>query len=371
MERQPQEAAVLIPSLSPDGRLVPYIKRLLEKGFLYIVVVDDGSAPSYQPIFQELAALRGVTVLHHEKNLGKGCALKTGFRYLREECPGCIGVVTADADGQHTLKDIWGLAERLADGEKGLLLGSRDFSLPNVPKKSRAGNRITTFIFWLLYGRWLPDTQTGLRGFAREYLSFMEKVEGNRFEYEMNMLIACAMDKLPMTVVSIETVYENENKGTHFHPVKDSFRIYRVIFKNFFRFMSSSFIGTAIDLSISFLLLDLLRQTSLGHAVRIGIATWAARAISAGFNFLMNKHFVFHVHSGKSQEALPRYIVLCVVIALLSWGMVTALHEFVGMSDKLAKVLCDTGLFFLSYQVQQRWVFRKRKAALKEKIVDD
>ena len=361
MVMEPLKAAVLIPSLEPDDRLLPYVRQLLDKGFSRVVVVDDGSGPSYQPIFAQLLALPGCHVLHHEKNRGKGDALKTGFAYIRDECPGCSGVVTADSDGQHTADDVRAMAQRLAEGEDGLLLGTRDFSLGHVPKKSRAGNRITSFIFWLLYGRWLKDTQTGLRAFSAQHLSFMLKVEGHRFEYEMNMLIACARDNLPMKAIPIETVYENENKGTHFDPFRDSLRIYRVIFRNFFRFMSSSFLATAIDLGISFLLMDALRMGPIPSEWRIAIATGAARLISSGFNFLVNKNFVFHSRSArqKQTDALLRYAALCVCVWAVSWGAVSSAHEYLGISDKLAKIIADTFLFFINYRVQQRWVFRK------------
>jgi dolichol-phosphate mannosyltransferase len=361
MAMEPRQVTVLIPSLEPDGKLVPYVRKLLEKGFLSVVVVDDGSGPSYQPIFQELDSMNGCRVLHHEKNRGKGDALKTGFACIRKEYPGCPGVVTADSDGQHTVEDVWTLAELLAEGEEGLLLGTRDFSMAHVPGKSRAGNRITSFIFWLLYGRWLKDTQTGLRAFSAQHLDFMMNVDGHRFEYEMNMLIACARDNLSMKAVPIETVYEDQNKGTHFHPLKDSLRIYRVIFKNFFRFMSSSFLATAIDLVISFLLLDALRAGPLSNQWRIAIATGAARLVSSGFNFFVNKNFVFHSRTARhnQQDALLRYAILCVCVWAVSWGAVTSAHQYLGISDKFAKILTDTLLFFINYRVQQRWVFRK------------
>ena len=170
---RPENAVVLIPSLEPDERLPRYVKALLAKGFGHIVVVDDGSSEAFQPIFQQLADMPGVTVTHHEVNRGKGAALKTGYALIEKQFPDCLGVVTADADGQHTVQDVWRLAEALTSGEKKLYLGSRDFSLPHVPPRSRHGNRITSSVFKALYGQWLPDTQTGLRAFRREELPFI------------------------------------------------------------------------------------------------------------------------------------------------------------------------------------------------------
>ncbi len=201
------DAVILIPSLEPDERLPAYIRKLTESGFGHVVVVDDGSGESYQPIFLEVEGTGPqVTVLHHDVNHGKGVALKTGFRWIQENLPEISGVITADADGQHTVPDCVHLAEELENGKRALYLGSRDFSLENVPPKSRTGNRFTSCLFFLLYGKWLQDTQTGLRAFRKEDLSFMIGVDGERFEYEMNMLIACARNDLPMIPITIETV---------------------------------------------------------------------------------------------------------------------------------------------------------------------
>ncbi|MBQ8537932.1 MAG: bifunctional glycosyltransferase family 2/GtrA family protein [Clostridia bacterium] len=355
--------AVLIPSLEPDDKLVPYLKELLAEG-LQVLVVDDGSSEKYQPIFKEAESLEGCWVTHHEVNKGKGEALKTGYRFIKasEAFKGCQQIVTADADGQHILPDVLNVAKAASEKPASLILGSRDFSLPQVPPKSRFGNRTTSFVFWLLYSQWLPDTQTGLRGFGRELLDFMIDVEGSRFEYEMNVLIACSRQKVPMEVVTIETVYHNENSGTHFHPIRDSIKIYKVILKNFFKFMSSSFIGTGIDLILCFILFDVLRNAGLEpESLRITAATVIARVVSASVNFMLNKNFVFKLKNHGSR-ALVRYIILCICIAAMSSTGVTLLHAGLSMSDKIAKVICDTLLFFLSYRAQRSWVFDDKDA---------
>jgi len=173
-----QEAAILIPSLEPDERLPVYIRSLAESGFGKIIVVDDGSGDTYQQIFREVESIDRTIVLHHEVNRGKGVALKTGYQYILDYVPEAAGIITADADGQHTVPDCIRLAEKLSEGERAVYLGSRDFSLPDIPPKSRSGNKITSTVFKLFYGVWLPDTQTGLRAFRREELPFMLNVSG-------------------------------------------------------------------------------------------------------------------------------------------------------------------------------------------------
>lgn len=162
-----KDCCVLIPSLSPDERLPEYVKALLESGFGGVVVVNDGSARSYDHFFDELKLLPGCTVLGYEVNRGKGYALRTGIRHIYENTA-FEGIITADSDGQHTPPDTLKLAAALEKGST-MLLGSRDFVSEdsNIPKKSRFGNRTTSFVFKLLYGQYLPDTQTGLRAFPR------------------------------------------------------------------------------------------------------------------------------------------------------------------------------------------------------------
>ena len=350
------QPVILIPSLEPDDRLPAYVERLRENGFPRVVVVDDGSGPKYRPIFDRIAALEGCAVLRHEVNRGKGAGLRTGYQYIREQMPDADAVITADADGQHTVEDVRKVSEALRAGGDALYLGSRDFSLPNVPPKSRSGNRITSAVFKLLYGVWLPDTQTGLRAFRREELAFMEGIEGDRYEYEMNVLIACARRRLPMIPVTIETVYENDNEGSHFHPIRDSWRIYKVILGGFFRFMSASIVCFLLDQGLAAVLrewlLPLMGVTDVGA---IWVSGLAARLVSAVVNFALNKNLVFRL-KGDTKGSAVRYAVLCVAIICLSNAGVWLLSRL-GVASWLAKMVCDFLLYFLSYRVQQSWVF--------------
>ncbi len=357
MEYTPASAVILIPSLEPDDRLPAYVRKLFERGFTRAVIVNDGSSAKYQPIFDELAAMPGVTVLKHEVNRGKGCGLKTGFAYIRDHMPDASGVITADADGQHTVEDCWKLAEALTHTTKRTMyLGSRDFNLPNVPPKSRFGNKTTSLVFKLLYGQWLPDTQTGLRAFRREELQFMIDVPGERFEYEMQVLIACARGGIDMVPITIETVYENENEGTHFHPIRDSYRIYKVILGNFVKFMGASIVSFLIDNGV-FTILDqfVFPGTFMG---RIALASILARCVSAPCNFLMNRNLVFNFKKDTKKTAI-KYAILCVFILLCSMGALTIL-SLLGMPkwlDTIAKIAIDALLYLVSYRVQNKWVF--------------
>ena len=363
---RPQECCVLIPSLSPDERLPEYVRQLSAAGYGLILVVDDGSKAEYQEIFDRIAGWEGCKVLHHEVNRGKGAALKTGFQYLKEHTD-FQGVITADSDGQHTVPDTLKLTEQLGEKDE-LLLGSRDFSRSNknVPPKSRFGNRMTSAVFRVLYGQWLPDTQTGLRAFPRRLLDFMTEVKGDRFEYEMNMLMHCSNRKIPMRAITIETIYMEENKGTHFHPIRDSWRIYKLLLGNFFKFMSASVICWLVDILLFSLLKRWGALTALEKSMTflqavapsaepVLLATAIARVCSASLNFKLNKSLVFDIK--KSRGAVGRYIVLCVGVMIVSGVCVSVLHALTGVNSTVIKMVVDFLLFFVNYRVQKAWVF--------------
>lgn len=363
------QTAVVIPAYKPDDRLPPYVQALLDAGIGKIVIVDDGSGQDYRDLFARIPAHKSVHVISYEPNGGKGVALRRGMSYVLQECPQQQYVVTADSDGQHTVKDVLRMAEAMAGDSTGLLLGSRDFTQPDVPFKSRNGNRITSTVFKLLYGQWVSDTQTGLRGFARELLPMMTAVKGDRYEYEMNVLIECAHRKVPMRTLPIQTVYENNNEGSHFRAVRDSARIYGVILAGFLRFISASLLSFLVDYALYLLFNNVLRRAAPGlesqfhflvlqFVPRIALATVAARVLSGVFNFAVNRKFVFQDQSSV-KRSFPRYLVVFFLNMALSAALTSSLHLWFGFSDNLIKIPVDILLFFLSYTLQQRWVFSK------------
>lgn len=356
------ETIILIPSLEPDERLLTYVQQLRHHGLRNIIIVDDGSGEKYQPIFRELGK-NGCMLLRHTENKGKGSALKTGFRYIKRQFDEIACVITADSDGQHAAEDVYRLAEEAKRRPGALLLGVRNFSEGGIPPKSLLGNRITSFIFAMLYGKRLSDTQTGLRAFGPQLLAFMQDVRGSRFEYELQMLISCIRWGIPIHTLPIQVIYENGNAGTHFKAIRDSARVMSVLFSNFMQFIFSSIAGAVVDLGIAWLLIDLLRPM-LGQQdyLRILLATVIARIISIMVNYLLNKHFVFRQED--SRGSLWRYLTLCALVILLSSTGVYLIHTIFFISEKIAKLICDALLFLLSFQMQRRWVFAARRQRL-------
>ena len=230
-----KDLAIILPSLDPDDKFDRVVRELVDRGFSRVLIVDDGTGPEGQLHFEKAAALPGCTVLHHEVNKGKGRALKTAFLHVLAHMPDVKGVITIDGDGQHLTEDIIACGERmLREGDK-VILGCRDFDQPGVPPRSVAGNKTTSRMFRLFYGIRLSDTQTGLRAIPRAFLEPFARIEGERFEYETNMLLKMKRLGIRFLEQPITTVYDPEDYSSHYNALKDSWRIFRIMFKGLFR----------------------------------------------------------------------------------------------------------------------------------------
>jgi glycosyltransferase involved in cell wall biosynthesis len=195
----------------------------------HIVLVDDGSAPEYHPLFAE-AEKYGCVLLRHESNRGKGAALKTAFDWLARNCPE-EPVVCADSDGQHYIGDILSIARAVVPGSCVIVLGSRYFD-KTTPLRSRMGNGATRAIFRAITGTRLYDTQTGLRGYPPELMPWLRSIDGDRFEYEYNVLLHVAKANMKIREIPINTLYKDRNKGTHFRTFRDAAPICRCIWRH-------------------------------------------------------------------------------------------------------------------------------------------
>lgn len=333
---------VLIPSYEPTDRLLELVRKLSAMPFSGIVVVDDGSGSNYQPIFREASRL-GALVLHHQVNLGKGEAMKTGFRFAIE-CFRGDTVVCADSDGQHLPEDILRVGNAAGSCPGQIALGCRTFG-DGTPLRSRFGNQVTRGVFAVASGVDVSDTQTGLRAFSYGLLEWLLQVPGSRFEYEMNMLLEAAERGIRMMQIPIRTVYLDSNRGSHFHPLRDSWRVYKPILK----FSAVSLASFGID----FLLL-LLLQAATGNLLASVVG---ARVASATFNFLANRFFVFDGHNRKAADSVVRYAALALGILGANAALMQLTTSLPGMPLVLSKILVEAILFLASYIIQRRFVF--------------
>lgn len=220
-----KDAVILIPSYEPDELLVQVIDGLINEGFP-ILVVNDGSGPEYDYLFNQIKDK--VKYLAFDKNRGKGAAMKYGYKELANLYPDAKYVITADGDGQHGLKDIIRVYDKLVETNQ-LVFGVRHFGR-DVPFRSRFGNDFSKTTRSLLTKQYIQDDQCGLRGFPIRYIPDLLKVKGNRYEYEMNQMVAFQLMQAPIYTLEIETIYLDHNSRSHFRPFRDTFRIQTIIF---------------------------------------------------------------------------------------------------------------------------------------------
>ncbi len=350
----------VVPSLNPTRQLVKTVEGLLAVGFTGVVLVNDGSAPEALSYFEEAARSPKVTLLTHPANQGKGAAMKTAFTWLLENRPRGAGVVTVDGDGQHHPEDALACARAMLAEEK-VILGCRDFSRPEVPSRSRMGNRITGAVFKLFCGMDISDTQTGLRAIPARYLEELSSVAGERYEYETNMLLALKDRHIPYGGVPIRTIYLEDNRSSHFHIIRDSWRIYKLILAHFFRYAFSSLASAAADTGLfallSLLLAGLLTGTALNAAATLG-----ARLLSSLLNFSLNRWVVFK-GGGPLGRSLARYYALALPMLLAQFLLTEGAFQTAHVTDgqTVLRAVIYTAvmavLFMGSYVIQHRWVF--------------
>lgn len=349
---------VIIPAYEPDDRLTELLDNLNKSNISPIILVDDGSGDKYRHYFDEAEEKFKCIILRHAVNLGKGRALKDAFNYcLNTYKTQLLGCITADSDGQHTPVCIQKCREELKNSPNGLILGVRDFNEDNIPPKSRYGNKLTCGICRLLCGVTVSDTQTGLRGIPVGYMKeLLGEIPGERFEFETRMLIA-AKDRFPIIEVPIKTVYDScECHTTHFDPIKDSIRIYRIFGSMFVKFLFSSLSSSVIDL-LMFSIFCGLFSGYMG-TVYVAAATVAARIISAGYNYLINYSVVFK-SKVDHKHAFIHYFTLAAVQMCCSAVIVTGILFLLPTTSELAvKIPVDVILFFISYTIQRELVYK-------------
>lgn len=352
----------LIPAYEPGEKLTGLVRDLRDRDF-DIVVVDDGSGGDYRDIFEEVS--HDAVVLTHSENRGKGAALKYGLSYIlnymtydetvrtpsgvKEVSGRNAVVVTVDADGQHLPDDVLRVARIAGSRRDALVLGSRALE-EDVPARSRFGNTVTRHVYSAATGVRIHDTQTGLRAFGRDLIPVLLEIEGDRYEYEINMLLKLASEGSPIIEERIETVYEDNNSGSHFRTVRDSVRVYREILK----FSASSLASFVIDYGMYALLLSL--TGAAGMANSLALSNIGARLVSGTANYMMNRKLVFRSRTGFAKSA-AQYIALAALILAGNTIVLSTLTGTFGMNKMIAKLVTEALFFIISWTVQKYVIF--------------
>ena len=306
---------VLIPSYEPDENLTKLIKNL-NKNKITSIVVDDGSGKDYKEIFDNL----DTKVISYEINQGKGHALKEGYKYIKDNYKEYV-VVTMDSYGQHRIEDALNLYNYILENDDTLVLGKRPRG-EKTPLRSKVGNAITRFVFHLVSGQDVYDTQTGLRAFSNKLIDYMLKVKGERFEYEMNVLLYAKNNKIPIKELEIETIYIDN---------------------------LSCIISFLIDLILFIVFKVVLNNITIANVI--------ARAISSTINYIINKNIVFKSNKNIAKSLLE-YYGLVIFILLINTLLLNLLSIII--NPILAKLIVEIVLFIISWLVQKKLIFKRK-----------
>lgn len=359
-------SVIIIPTLKPDDKIIRLVKDLKKEEFDKIVVVDDGSGKDYSSIFESLEKL-GCKVTHHEVNKGKGEGIKTGIKFANKEFKDFVGYITVDGDYQHLPCDVKKVALKMEEDDTKIVLGERNFKEKNVPPKSKIGNGFSTLFFRLQTGVYVEDTQTGLRGIPFRYRKFALGIEGSRYEYEMNFLREAAEGGIKFEMVRIETVYEDNNKGSHFRPLRDA----ALIYKELIRFSIISILSAIIDVALFAVLIKIFTKFDIDvfdalvtsfalskTTVITATSNIAARIVSGVFNFSMNRKVAFKSTGNSSKQAL-KYIILFLIQMGVS-TLLVSLCSHLPVNLTAMKIVIDVIIFFVNYFIEKRFIFKKK-----------
>jgi glycosyltransferase involved in cell wall biosynthesis len=339
------QLTAIIPAHNPPAGLVGFVTRLAASDFARIIVVNDGSPSSCDPIFQAIERVEKVTLLRHAVNLGKGAALKTGFNHVCCYLGNHIGVVTIDADGQHLLEDALKVADVLKSHPENFVMGVRTFG-KNVPLRSKIGNIVTSFLFRLLIGQKLTDTQSGLRGLPKSFLPGLLKIGSNGFEFDLDTLLAWKYTGRKIIERPIQTVYIKGNESSHFNPIADSMKIYFTLF----RFTLASLSSALIDYTIFILIYSLSSNLLAGQS--------CARLVSMLYNYSVVKKLVFFPRE-ETFRTFPKYVALVFFSGSISYLLIKVLTTFSPLPVIVAKAIVESMVFLANFAIQRDFIFVK------------
>lgn len=224
---------ILIPAYNPLSTLVQFVKQLLNMAD--VLVVDDGSGEKYKPIFAELQQLKGCTVITNEVNGGKGRAIKNGILHILRRKKTCEGVLTVGAHGQHDLEDVELVLEQRKVFSDGIILGVRELQTENMPMLNVLQTRAANILFELLFRKKLLDTQTGLRFLPHKDLAWLQKVHGESFSYDTNMLVQAIRRGVPIYEVPIGRAKIRTNSVMQYDEIVSGRKIVAQMWESFIK----------------------------------------------------------------------------------------------------------------------------------------
>jgi glycosyltransferase involved in cell wall biosynthesis len=203
---------VLIPAYNEHVHIARVVSQARQ--YLPLLVIDDGS----QDDTSGIAEANGAVVLRQDPNQGKGAAMERGFKYALEN--GYEAVLTLDGDGQHAPEEIPSFIAEFERSHSDLIIGKRDFS--KMPFVRRCTSTIGTWMFSRAMRQTIPDNQSGYRLVSAKLMQVMVDSRNHGFEFEVEMILRCVLEKLTMSAIPIQTIYGDEK--SHIQPIRHGWR---------------------------------------------------------------------------------------------------------------------------------------------------
>lgn len=223
---------IVIPSKNCDLKFLKIVKKICEiLNFYKLIIVNDGSNIKSTKILSEIKKIDSrIRLITNKKSIGQGGSIKKAIKCIPKLEKSKI--LTMDDDGQHDINDV----KKIIIKSKKILnknyvcFGVRNFKMENTPLKSFVGNYISQFIFYLITGNKLRDTQTGLRIYTNYLAKKFLMIQNNGFDFHNVMNFYLAKSDIQIKQIQIKTIYFEKNKLTKFKSLQDSLLILRGIF---------------------------------------------------------------------------------------------------------------------------------------------
>jgi glycosyltransferase involved in cell wall biosynthesis len=210
--------AIIVPVYNHEEMIASVVKNTLKLKF-QVLVVDDGSTDS---TYEKIKKIKGIKILRHSENKGKGAAIITGFK---EAAKIADWAITIDADGQHDPKDALKMIEHIPAGSRPIVIGKREKMFgEDVPWTSRFGRGFSNFWVRLSGGPKASDTQSGFRIYPLpECLDI--NIKAMRYQFELELIVKAYWKSIPVIEAPVSVNYSpGTRRVSHFRPFVDFMR---------------------------------------------------------------------------------------------------------------------------------------------------